>query len=40
MKRLLLKLNLVLFKDWEQKKRKFALKLNEYAKASSYAIHR
>ena len=40
MKRILLKLNLVLFKNWDRKRRRFGLKLDEYAKASSYAIHR
>lgn len=40
MVRLLRKLNETLFNDWDEKKRKWGLKLDEYARASSYAIHR
>lgn len=40
MVRLLRKINSELFNDWEEKKRKWGLKLEEYARASSYAIHR
>lgn len=40
MVKLLHKLNERFFKDWDEKKRKWGLKLDEYAKASSYAIHR
>jgi hypothetical protein len=38
--RTLRKLNEQLFKNWEEKKRRWSLKLDEYARASSYAIHR
>jgi hypothetical protein len=34
------KLHEKLFKNWDEKKRRWGLKLDEYAKASSYAIHR
>lgn len=34
------KLNEQLFKNWDEKKRRWSLKLEEYAIASSYAIHR
>lgn len=34
------KLNEYLFKNWDEKKRRWGLMLDEYAKASSYAIHR
>ncbi|MDC7998297.1 MULTISPECIES: hypothetical protein [Gilvibacter] len=40
MKRLLLKLNFVHNKDWDQTREWLKLKLVEYARASSYAIHR
>ena len=34
------KLNEQLFKNWEEKKQRWGLKLDEYARASSYAINR
>ncbi|MEP2935476.1 MAG: hypothetical protein ABJL86_05825 [Gilvibacter sp.] len=40
MKKLLLKIKSRLFDNWDRKKRHFSLKLDEFARASSYAIHR
>lgn len=40
MKKLLLHWNALLNQDWDERLRRWNIKLEEYAKASSYAIHR